>query len=65
MEDIYGLVTLSKKPPKPSLMATYYQKLGLVFWKSGNQLFHAAAWHRLFHLYKDQKKGMSADDLQK
>lgn len=65
IEDIHGLIALSKKPPKPSLMANYYQKLGLVFWKSGNHLFHACAWHRLFNLSKEQRKNLSGDELAK
>ncbi|XP_064630088.1 eukaryotic translation initiation factor 3 subunit A-like [Lineus longissimus] len=65
VEDIYGLVSMSKKPPKPSLMANYYQKLGMVFWKSGNHLFHACAWHRLFQLCREQKKSLSAEELQR
>ncbi|XP_033757594.1 eukaryotic translation initiation factor 3 subunit A-like isoform X2 [Pecten maximus] len=65
VEDIHGLICLSKKPPKPSLMANYYQKLGLVFWKSGNALFHASTLHRLFHLSREQRKNLSQDELQK
>lgn len=63
VEDIYNLISLSKKPPKPALMANYYQKLGLVFWKSGNHLFHACTLHRLFHLSRDQKKNLSQEEL--
>ncbi|CAG5135673.1 unnamed protein product [Candidula unifasciata] len=65
VEDIHGLITLSKKPPKPSLMANYYQKLGLVFSKSGNYLFHACTLHRLFNLSREQRKNLSQDELQK
>ncbi|CAG2202678.1 EIF3A [Mytilus edulis] len=65
VEDIHGLIGLSKKPPKPSLMANYYQKLGLVFWKSGNQLFHASTLHRMFHLSREQRKNLSPEELQK
>lgn len=65
VEDIHGLIGLSKKPPKPSLMANYYQKLGLVFWKSGNQLFHASTLHRMFHLSREQRKNLSQEELQK
>lgn len=65
VEDIYGLISLSKKPPKPALMANYYQKLGLVFWKSGNHLFHACTLHRLFHLSREQKKNLSQEELQR
>lgn len=65
VEDIHGLICLSKKPPKPSLMANYYQKLGLVFWKSGNALFHASTLHRLFHLSREQRKNLTQEELQK
>ncbi|XP_041371282.1 eukaryotic translation initiation factor 3 subunit A-like isoform X3 [Gigantopelta aegis] len=65
VEDIHGLINLSKKSPKPSLMANYYQKLGLVFWKSGSYLFHASTLHRVFHLTREQRKNLSHDELQK
>merc|ERR1719431_2083566 len=39
VEDIHGLMSLSKKVFQPKMMANYYQKLALVFWKSGNYLF--------------------------
>ena len=50
VEDIHGLMSLSKKTFQPKMMANYYQKLALVFWKSGNQLFHAAAIFKHFQL---------------
>merc|ERR1712121_419239 len=65
IEDVHGLMTLSKKPPKPQLMANYYQKLGLVFWKSGNYLFHACALHRLLQLSREQRKNLSSDEIQR
>ena len=43
VEDINNLMSLSKKVFQPKMMANYYLKLALVFWKSGNFLFHAAA----------------------
>ena len=52
VEDIHGLMSLSKKVFQPKMMANYYQKLALVFWKSGNYLFHAAAVR-----YYPQKQG--------
>ncbi|GBM00210.1 Eukaryotic translation initiation factor 3 subunit A [Araneus ventricosus] len=65
IEDIHGLMNLSKKAPNPRLMANYYQKLALVFWKSNNYLFHAAALFRLFHLSREQKKNITADEILK
>lgn len=65
IEDVHGLMALSKKSPKPQLMANYYQKLALVFWKAGNYLFHAAALFRLYHLSRDMKKNLTPEDLQK
>lgn len=60
IEDISDLMNKSKKMPKPHVMASYYQKLSLVFWKAGNQLFHAAALFKLFQLLRDQKKNITS-----
>ena len=65
VEDIHGLISLSKKAPRPSLMANYYMKLGLVFWKSGNHLFHACTLHRHFLLAREQRKNLSQEEQQK
>ena len=65
IEDIHGLMQWSKKPPKPHVLANYYEKMALVFWKAGNYQFHAAALHRLYVLYKDQKKSISQEETQK
>ena len=65
VEDIHNLIVLAKKPPRPSLMANYLQKFGLVLYKSDNFMFHACAWHRLFHLYREQRKSVSEHELQK
>lgn len=64
IEDVHGLMALSKKS-RPYFMANYYQKLALVFWKAGNNLFHGAALFRLFHLSRDMKKNLTPEDLQK
>ena len=61
----YGLMNLNKKPPKPQLMANYYQKLALVFWKADCHLFHAAALFRLFHLTRELKKTITPEDVQR
>jgi translation initiation factor 3 subunit A len=56
---------LAKKMPRPQQMAQYYQKIALVFGKSGNHLFHAAALFRLFQLSRDLKKNITTEELQK
>ncbi|CAG2108335.1 unnamed protein product [Medioppia subpectinata] len=61
----FGLMNLTKKPPKPQLMANYYQKLALVFWKANCPLFHSAALFRLFHLSKELRKNITQEDIQK
>ncbi len=63
VEDIHGLMSLSKKVFQPKMMANYYQKLALVFWKSGNFLFHAAAVFKHFQLTREMKKNISAEEL--
>lgn len=65
IEDIHNLMTLPKKSPKPQLLANYYQKLALVFWKAGNYLFHASALFRLFTLCREQKKTLTQEEIQK
>merc|ERR1719167_506982 len=65
VEDIHGLMSLSKKVFQPKMMANYYQKLALVFWKSGNFLFHAAAVFKHFQLTREMKKNISAEELAK
>jgi len=65
VEDIHGLMSLSKKVFQPKMMANYYQKLALVFWKSGNHLFHAAAVFKHFQLTREMKKNISSEELAK
>ncbi|KAA0191179.1 hypothetical protein HAZT_HAZT006772 [Hyalella azteca] len=65
IEYVSDLMGKSKKSPKPQIMATYYQKLALVFWKAGNQLFHAAALLKLFQLNREQKKNITAEEVTK
>ena len=63
VEDIHGLMSLSKKTFPPKMMANYYQKMALVFWKSGNHLFHAAAVFKHFQLTREMKKSISGEEL--
>ncbi|KAG8222581.1 hypothetical protein J437_LFUL010424 [Ladona fulva] len=65
IEDIHGLMNLSKKMPVPKTMANYYQKLAMVFWKAGNYLFHAAALLKLFQLSREMKKNITQEEIQK
>ncbi|KAM9326448.1 eukaryotic translation initiation factor 3 subunit A [Gastrophryne carolinensis] len=65
VEDIHGLFALSKKPPKPQLMANYYNKVSTVFWKSGNALFHASTLHRLYHLSREMRKNLTQEETQR
>lgn len=37
----------------------------MVFWKAGNQLFHAAALLRLFQLSRELKKTITSDEIQR
>jgi len=52
IEDIYGLLVISKIKPKPQTLANYFQKLSQVFWVSDNFLFHAYAFYRFFNISK-------------
>lgn len=65
IEGIHSLMLMSKKPPKPHMMANYFEKVALVFLKASNMLFHAAALLKLFMLIKEQKKTVTPEELQK
>ena len=63
IEYVSDLMGKSKKSPKTQ--SSYYSKLSLVFWKAGNQLFHAAALLKLFQLNKEQKKNITHEEVSK
>lgn len=54
---------LSKRQAKASTLASYYEKLALIFWKAGNVLYHAAALMKLLQLTKELKKTVSHDEF--
>ncbi|GAA5857385.1 hypothetical protein JCM9279_006488 [Rhodotorula babjevae] len=50
-EDIHTLVGMSKRAPKASVMASFYDKMAKVFAVGNNFLFHAAAYGKLYSLH--------------
>ncbi|RUS28724.1 hypothetical protein BC938DRAFT_481529 [Jimgerdemannia flammicorona] len=62
VEDVHNLLSMSKRPPKPSMMANYYEKLTKIFMVSENYLFHAASWNRYFTLVRAQGKPLTEDE---
>lgn len=50
-EDIHSLISMSKRAPKLSMMATFYEKMVKVFGVGQNYLFHAAAYSKLYSLH--------------
>ena len=55
VEDIYAIIQMSEKTPKPRLMVSYYEKLTRIFWVSKNHLFHAYSWFSFYCLGRDSK----------
>lgn len=62
VEDIHNLLTMSKKMPRPVMMANYYEKLTKIFMVSDNYLFHAAAWNKYYTLVRAQNKNLTEED---
>ncbi|KAK6544240.1 eukaryotic translation initiation factor 3 subunit A [Orbilia ellipsospora] len=65
IEDIHNLLTLSKRPAKPIMMANYYEKLTRIFRTSENHLFHAAAWNRYYNLLRSSAAAVQAGSVTK
>ncbi|OQV11523.1 Eukaryotic translation initiation factor 3 subunit A [Hypsibius exemplaris] len=65
IEDVHGLMSMLKKVPKAALKANYFEKLALVFLRAGNAVFHAAAQHQLFSLYRNFRKDLNTEELRK
>lgn len=63
IEDIHGLLTVSKRPPKPQVLINYYHKLTKLFWVSDNLLFHAYSWYKYYTLSKVHNKSLSPAEL--
>ena len=62
VEEIYAIILIGKKTPKPKIMSTYYEKLTRIFIVSGNHLFHAYCWYRYYSLSCDHKRDLSPDE---
>jgi translation initiation factor 3 subunit A len=60
---MHQFTTISKKTPKPQQLATYYNKVALVFWKAENYVFHATTVLKLYVLHKEQKKNITHAEL--
>ena len=60
VEDIHTLLSLSKKQPRNSMMANYFEKLTRIFLVSENYLFHAAAWSRYYNLLQVSSRAVAS-----
>ncbi|KAK9459066.1 uncharacterized protein V1516DRAFT_687529 [Lipomyces oligophaga] len=63
VEDVHTLLTLSKRPAKPAMMANYYDKLSKIFLVSDNFLFHAAAASMYYNIRMQGKTALSDEEL--
>lgn len=65
IEDIHTLLSMSKRPAKPIMMANYFEKLTKIFLVSENYLFHAAAWSRYFNLIRQSAASLAQGQSKK
>ncbi|RKP26948.1 hypothetical protein SYNPS1DRAFT_13412, partial [Syncephalis pseudoplumigaleata] len=62
VEDIYNLLAMSKRTPKPHMMANYYENLAKIFLVGENYLFHAAAQQRCYFLWRVINKDATPEE---
>ncbi|KFD53469.1 hypothetical protein M513_05733 [Trichuris suis] len=55
-DDVQQLFAISGRLPKGPNLASYYEKLALIFWKAKDSLYHASALLKLFQLCKENRK---------
>jgi len=63
IEDVYSLMSLSKKALKASTVRTYYEKLVQIFWASKYYLFHAHAAFKIFDKASKSSKGIEQTEI--
>ncbi len=56
------ILVLSRRAPKPQMMAAYYEKLTQVFWVANNHLYHGFCAYKQFLISLQHNKGMSAEE---
>ncbi len=62
IEGIRLILVLSRRPPKPQMMAAYYEKLTQVFWVANNHLYHGFCAYKHLLISLTHNKGMSAEE---
>ena len=62
VEDIYEIIILGQKMPKPRIMVSYYEKLTKIFWVADSLLFHAYAWFRFYTLSCSSRKDLKQEE---
>lgn len=61
IEDVHHLMAMSKRTPRPSILANYYENLAKIFFVSGNYLLHAAALDKFYELFLKNPNATAED----
>ncbi|AMD18708.1 HBL194Cp [Eremothecium sinecaudum] len=61
IEDVHHLLSISSRPPKPSVLANYYQNMAMVFSVSSNYLMNSIALEKFYKLYQNNPNATEED----